>query len=83
MRKQLDLPQIDLPTATGDITVHLSCTMHMSEPPIERERRVMYTTLGLPDRDHDSRIGDAKLRAIRNAAHKTVSQPPGHVPTGR
>jgi Phytanoyl-CoA dioxygenase (PhyH) len=83
VRKQLDLPQIDLPTATGDVTVHLSCTMHMSEPPIERERRVMYTTFGLPDRAHDSRIGDANLRAIRDAAHKTVSQPPGHVSTVR
>jgi hypothetical protein len=79
VRKQLDLPQIDLPTETGDVTVHLSCTMHMSEPPVERERRVMYTGFGLPDPDHDSRIGDAKLRAIRNRAYKTVSQEPGHI----
>ncbi len=82
VRKQLDLPQVNLPTETGDVTVHLSCTMHMSEPPVDRERRVMYTTFGLPDREHDSRIGDAKLRAIRNAAYKTVSQPPGHVAAG-
>ena len=42
----------------------------------------MYTTFGLPDREHDSRIGDAKLRAIRNAAYKVVSQPSGHVAPG-
>jgi hypothetical protein len=53
--------------------------MHMSEPPVDRERRVMYTGFGLPDPDHDSRIGDAKLRAIRNRAYKTVSQEPGHI----
>ena len=40
----LDLPVVALPTKTGDVTVHLSCTLHMSHPPIERERRVMYTS---------------------------------------
>jgi hypothetical protein len=79
VRRGLDLPQIDLPTETGDVTVHLSCTMHMSEPPVERERRVMYTTFGLPDPNNDARIGDARLREIRNRAYKTVSQTPGHL----
>ena len=31
-----DLPAVDLPTRTGDVTVHLSCTLHKSQPPIER-----------------------------------------------
>ena len=51
VRPGSDLPQIDLATATGDVTVHLSCTMHMAQPPIARERRVMYTGFGLPAPD--------------------------------
>ena len=34
LRKDLDLPPVDLPTATGDVTVHLSCTLHMAQPPV-------------------------------------------------
>ncbi|MGZ8753064.1 MAG: phytanoyl-CoA dioxygenase family protein [Acidimicrobiia bacterium] len=70
-----DLPQIDLATATGDVTVHLSCTMHMAQPPIERERRVMYTGFGLPAPDPvAAAAGRAQLRAVREAAPVTVSQ---------
>ncbi len=43
LRRDNALPVVDLPTRTGDVTVHLSCTMHMAQPPVERERRVMYT----------------------------------------
>ena len=44
------LPAVPLPTRTGDVTVHSSCTMHMSHAPVERERRVMYTGFSLPPR---------------------------------
>lgn len=44
----LDLPDIPLPTRTGDVTLHLSCTMHMAQPPVERERRVLYSGFSLP-----------------------------------
>jgi phytanoyl-CoA dioxygenase PhyH len=44
----LDLPDIPLPTRTGDVTLHLSCTMHMAQPPVEHERRVMYSGFALP-----------------------------------
>ncbi|MCB0972317.1 MAG: phytanoyl-CoA dioxygenase family protein, partial [Acidimicrobiales bacterium] len=37
------LPEVELPTEVGDVTVHLSCTHHMAQPPTERPRRVMYT----------------------------------------
>jgi len=47
----LDLPDLALPTETGDVTVHLSCTLHRAQPPTTRERRVMYTSFGLPPRD--------------------------------
>jgi hypothetical protein len=74
VRRGLDLPQVDLPTVTGDVTVHLSCTLHMSQPPVDRERRVLYTDFRLPDDGRDPAEG--KLARIREAAPVTVSQPP-------
>jgi hypothetical protein len=76
VRRGLDLPQIDLPTRTGDVTVHLSCTMHMSQPPVDRERRVMYTGFRLPEPEGADKSNEAKIRKIREGAHKTVSQAP-------
>jgi ectoine hydroxylase-related dioxygenase (phytanoyl-CoA dioxygenase family) len=79
VRRNLDLPQVDLPTSTGDITVHLSCTLHMSQAPVDRERRVMYTGFRLPEdasRSETPSARDAKLRRIREGAYKTVSQVP-------
>ena len=74
-----DLPVVDLPTRTGDVTVHLSCTLHMAQPPVERERRVMYSGFSLPPLDPAAAAaGRARLRAVREAAPVTVSQPPGH-----
>jgi|tagenome__1003787_1003787.scaffolds.fasta_scaffold20987889_2 hypothetical protein len=81
VRSSSDLPIIDLPTDTGDVTVHASCTLHMSQPPIDRERRVMYTGFDLPALDavgeHQQRAM-AAIGAVRQAAYKTVSQAPGH-----
>jgi hypothetical protein len=74
-----DLPVVDLPTRTGDVTAHLSCTLHMAQPPVERERRVMYSGFSLPPLDPAAAAaGRARLRAVREAAPVTVSQPPGH-----
>jgi hypothetical protein len=53
VRNDLDLPRIPLPTRTGDITVHCSCTLHMSRPPVDRERRVVYTGFELAPRPGD------------------------------
>jgi hypothetical protein len=81
VRSGSDLPIIDLPTETGDTTVHCSCTLHMAQPPVERERRVMYTGFGLPAKDE---IGESQQRAmadigaVREGAYKTVSQAPGY-----
>jgi hypothetical protein len=72
----LDLPVVDLPTRTGDVTIHLSCTLHMAQPPIERERRVMYTGFRLPPRNPEaSRAALQRLNKMREAAPVTVSQP--------
>lgn len=49
----LDLPRLPLPTRTGDVTVHCSCTLHMSRPPVSGERRVVYTGFGLAPRPGD------------------------------
>jgi hypothetical protein len=80
VRRGTDLPQIDLPTRTGDVTVHLSCTLHMAQPPVERERRVLYTGFGLPARNPAAAAeARARLRTVREAAPVTVSQTPGHL----
>ena len=74
-----DLPEIELPTRTGDVTVHLSCTLHMSQPPEKRERRVMYTGFRLPGMGSAATAqARARLRDVREGAHTTVSQEPGH-----
>jgi len=72
----LDLPDRPLPTEQGDITVHLSCTLHMAQPPVARERRVLYTGFRLPDRSAAAARARQKLRAVREAAPVTVSQEP-------
>jgi hypothetical protein len=75
----LDLPDQPLPTAKGDITVHLSCTLHMAQPPVARERRVLYTGFRMPDRSEAAAIARQKIRAVREKSPVTVSQPPSHV----
>ena len=80
LKKDNDLPPVDLATATGDVTVHLSCTLHMAQPPVERERRVLYTGFGLPPLDPAAaQESYRRLRAVREAAAVTVSQPPSTV----
>jgi len=67
--RRSDLPPVDLATNTGDLTVHLSCTMHMAQPPVERERRVLYTGFRLPMRGTEAeREARERLRAIREDA---------------
>jgi Phytanoyl-CoA dioxygenase (PhyH)/SCP-2 sterol transfer family len=72
----LDLPVVDLPTEVGDITIHLSCTMHMAQPPVDRPRRVLYTSLSLPSlAPAAAALARQRLGAIRESAPVTVSQP--------
>ncbi|MDD9371013.1 MAG: phytanoyl-CoA dioxygenase family protein, partial [Acidimicrobiales bacterium] len=76
VRRDNDLPIVDLPTRTGDITIHLSCTLHMAQPPVTQERRVLYTSFRLPPANPDA-ARDARFRLgeVREAAPVTVSQP--------
>jgi hypothetical protein len=76
-RKGTGLPEIDLPTRTGDVTVHLSCTTHMSQPPVDRERRVIYSGFALPPRDPAAvASGRKRLFRIREGIPEGVSQKP-------
>lgn len=44
----LDLRPRMIETVTGDVTVHCSDTLHRAHPPIERPRKVVYTSMALP-----------------------------------
>jgi hypothetical protein len=76
----LDLEPIDLPTRTGDVTVHLSCTQHTSQPPVTTPRKVLYT--GFTQQPVDSAAAEAnrrRLNSVRSKTHTSVSQEPGHL----
>jgi hypothetical protein len=76
----LDLEPVDLPTRTGDVTVHLSCTLHMSQPPVEQTRKVLYTGFGQQPVDPAAADRNRlRLQAIRSKTHTSVSQEPGHL----
>jgi hypothetical protein len=48
----------------------------MSQPPLVRERRVVYTDFCLLSRDGgDDDPGEARIRRVRDGAYRTVSQP--------
>jgi hypothetical protein len=72
LQPDVDLPDVPLPTDTGDITLHLSCTMHMAQPPVERERRVMYSGFSLPPLDGADPGALAAARARRGAVRETA-----------
>jgi hypothetical protein len=72
LRPDLDLPIVPLPTETGDMTVHLSCTLHSSAPPVTRERMVMYSGFQLPPRPGDTGAGADRLSQVRENSYKTT-----------
>ena len=80
----LDLPRVPLPTRTGDLTVHCSCTLHMSRPPVSAERRVVYTGFGLAPRPGDHRLNVDAVQVRRDRAalndHVVGRQREGHLP---
>jgi hypothetical protein len=80
-RQSWGLPEVPLPTGLGDVTVHCSCTLHKSHPPVERERRVMYTDFTLPAQSDDETATKSgrEIARVREQAYKVVSQAPGHV----
>jgi Phytanoyl-CoA dioxygenase (PhyH) len=77
------LPALPLPTRKGDLTVHLSCTLHEAQPPTVDERIVMYTGFGLEGRDGTATRGadGTTLEHIRENAQYTTSQAPSPLVT--
>ena len=67
----LDLPVMWLETEPGDVTVHLSCTLHCATPPRVAERRVTYSALRLPG----DRELEATIRAVRDQAGRDTYAP--------
>jgi len=61
----LDLPSVTLRADRGDLTVHMSCTLHQSTHPKSRERRVAYTGFALPPRPGDAHAAEAQPRLRR------------------
>ena len=62
----LDLPIVPLDTEAGDVTLHTSCTLHMSVPPERSERRVVYSGFVLPARPGDApAVDDERTRSER------------------
>jgi hypothetical protein len=76
----LDLPALPLPTRTGDITVHCSCTLHMSRQPVSAERRVVYTGFGLAPRPGDRAVAKThdQIRRERAALNDRVREQQEH-----
>lgn len=73
----LGLPDVPLATETGDVTLHLSCTLHMAQPPTTAERRVLYTSFTLPAPDPEAHLAAHRrlVETARETAPTTVSQP--------
>ncbi len=73
----LDLPAVTLRAKRGDVTVHMSCTLHRSTHPTTLERRVAYTGFALPPQPGDSHAEDAqpRLRQERAAIGGSNSRP--------
>jgi ectoine hydroxylase-related dioxygenase (phytanoyl-CoA dioxygenase family) len=68
VERGLDLPEVTLRAGRGDVTVHLSCTLHRSTPPTSRERRVAYTGFTLPARPGDRHAADRTTLTAERAA---------------
>jgi hypothetical protein len=62
---RLDLQPIMLETQTGDVTVHCSDTLHRAHPPIDRPRKVVYSSFALPLRPGDEVSSDPRGRERR------------------
>ena len=64
----LDLPAVTLRAGRGDVSVHMSCTLHRSTHPTSRERRVAYTGFALPPRAGEAHAEDAQAGLRRDRA---------------
>lgn len=72
LSEKIDLPQIFISTDPGDVTVHTSCTLHCSTPPVHSPRRVAYSTFMM---DGDTTGLEARLREVRDQAGRDTFAP--------
>jgi Phytanoyl-CoA dioxygenase (PhyH) len=78
----LDLRPRMLETRTGDVTVHCSDTLHRAHPPVERPRKVVYSSFGLPPLPGDvvtpdprySREARAELSSVQDRIEASDNQ---------
>jgi hypothetical protein len=68
----VDLPQIFISAEPGDVTVHTSCTLHCSTPPIHSPRRVAYSTFMI---EGDTTVLEMRLREVRDQAGRGTFTP--------
>lgn len=68
----IDLPQVFIATRPGDVTVHTSCTLHCSTPPIHSPRRVAYSTFMM---EGDTSALEARIREVRDQAGRETFAP--------
>lgn len=71
------LPVVALTTQAGDLTVHLSCTLHEATPPVFAERRVMYTEIPLAPRTGAQAMADTSVNHIRDRMNDLHRPAPG------
>jgi hypothetical protein len=66
-----------LSTEPGDLTMHLSCTLHEATPPQAEERRVMYTSFTLADQARHSPARNDDLATLREQVTNIHRSTPG------
>lgn len=69
-KKDPYLPLVALVTEPGDLTVHLSCTLHEATCPVTTERRVLYTEI--PLHEEGERLIDTSVGHIRGRINDIV-----------
>lgn len=72
LSEEIDLPQIFIATEPGDVTVHTSCTLHCSTPPLHSPRRVAYSTFMM---EGDTKALEARIREVRDQAGRDTFAP--------
>ncbi len=66
------LPIVELPTEPGDLTVHLSCTLHAATPPVEAERRVIYLGMDLASKGEAKAPSETETAKIRSRVNDLI-----------
>jgi Phytanoyl-CoA dioxygenase (PhyH) len=73
------LEPLALPTEQGDLTVHLSCTLHEATAPQHAERRVMYTGFSLTAGDDAPSTGSTQLAELREQVTNILRESPAPI----